>query len=361
MPGVTISQLGDLLSTTLEKLPRGEFEVAFKYQSYPICDQWFRRYKRRVASGKSISMRVQLKTNGSARHVLLYEPTPNNQVDTMSEIEADWVHAEAKMHYEAHEVDMNRAPARLVDLVKERRIAAYMDIADEIEAKAWEVPQSSTDKRYPLGVPYWINFLDAGQVDSTGGFNGKTAIYGNGSTTTTVGGIDGSLSANERWRNWAATYSGVVDMALIDTLRRGLRRVNFRPPMSVRDMYRGPSSQLRIYSDQDRADEYERLVNAGPDDRNGDLNPFGGILTFKRIPWIAVPSLDGVSYTPIFFLNHRFFFPYVLRDWWMKEDTPVRDREQRHVFTVGIDCSYQFFCLNKRAAGGAVHTAVPSS
>jgi len=350
MPGVPIDDLQDLLKTGLEKLPSGEFEVALKYQSYPICDQWFRRDRRRVRAGHAISMRVQLKTNGSAQHVLLYEPTPNNQVDTMAEIRADWVHAEAKMHYEAHEIDMNRAPAKLVDLIKERRIAAYMDIADEIEDRAWDTPQSTSDTRHPFGVPYWISYVDQNSTDYTGGFNGTQVIYGDGATSNVKGGINGSLSENERWANWCANITG-MNMSAIDTLRRAIRRVNFRPPMSVRDLYSGPASRLRLYSNQDYADEYERLVNAGPDDRNGDLNPFGGILTFKRIPWIAVPALDSNSYRPIYGLNHQHFFPYVLRNWWMKEDSPVRDRSQRHVMTVGIDCSYQFFCLNVRAGG----------
>ena len=358
MPGVPTSALLDLLSTTLDKLPQGEFEVAFKYQTYPICDQWFRRNKRRVQSGKSISMRVQLKTNGSARHVLLYEPTPNNQTDTMSEIRADWVHAEAKMHFEAHEVDMNRAPARLIDLVKERRVAAYMDIADELEARAWETPPTSTDVHYPFGVPYWINFVTPGTTDYTGGFNGVTAIFGDGSTTTTVGGINGNLAVNERWRNWCANHTG-MNPTTIDTLRRAFRRVAFTPPMSVRDLYQGPSSQLRLYTNQDFADEYERMVNAGPDDRNGDLNPFGGILTFKRVPWIGVAALDAAAYSPIYGINHGHFFPYVLRDWWMREDEPLRDKAQRHVFTVGLDCSYQFFNTNKRAGGFVISDPIP--
>jgi len=357
MPGVPTSFLLDLLSTTLEKLPEGEFEVAFKYQTYPICDQWFRRDRRRVKSGHAISLRVQLKTNGSARHVLLYEPTPNAQVDTMAEIRADWVHAEAKMHYESHEIDMNRAPAKLVDLIRERRVAAYMDIADLIELRAFATPSTSTNVREPLGVPYWINYVDKNSTDYTGGFVGKQAVYGDGTTTTIVGGIDGSLPVNDRWRNFAGNITG-MNMATIDMLRRAIRRVQFRPPTSVRDLYRGPSSMLRIYSNQDYADDYERLVNEGPDDRNGDLNPFGGVLTFKRIPWIATASMDDLPFNPIFGLNHRHFFPYVLRDWWMREDEPLRDRSQRHVFTVGIDCSYQFFCLNKRAGGFALSDPV---
>lgn len=354
--GVTTGMLRDLLATGLAKLPMGEFEVALQYQTYPIVDQWFRRVKRRVASGHSISMRVQLTTNGSARHVGLYEVTGNAQVDTMSEISAHWVHAEAKMHWERHELDMNRAPSRLIDLIKERRVAAMMDLADEIEEKAWLTPPTSTSQKFPLGVPYWINFLNSGTTDYNGQFAGYTAVFGDGSTTTSVGGIDGSQATFSKWRNWAANHTG-MGMQLIDTLRRAIRRVNFTPPMSVRQLYNGPSSQLRLYSNQDMADEYERMVNAGPDDRNGDLNPFGGLLTFKRIPWIAVAALDAINYNPIYGLNHGHFFPYVLRDWWLKEDEPIRDRAQRHVFTVGIDCSYQFFCNNKRAGGFVIHEA----
>jgi len=356
MAGVTTTALLDVLSTGLAKLPQGEFEVALQYQQYPIVDQWFRRHKRRVASGHSISMRVQLQTNGSARHVLLYEPTPNNQVDTMSEISAGWVHAEAKLHFEAHELDMNREPSKLIDLMKERRVAAFLDLADEIETRAWTTPPTAASTKFPLGVPYWINFLNTGTTDLTGSFSGQTAIFGDSATTTNVGGIDGSVAAFARWRNFAANHLG-MNMDTMDTIRRAIRRVGFTPPVTIRDLYRGAASQLRLYSSQDYADEYERMVNAGPDNRNGDLNPFGGILTFKRIPWIGVPALDSVSHNPIYGLNHAYFFPYVLRDWWLKEDEPIRDRSQRHVFTVGIDCSYQFFCLNRRAGGFVLHSS----
>lgn len=350
MPGVTIDQLQDLLKTTLENLPSGEFEVALKYQSYPVCDKWFRRDRRRLTSGTSISRRIQLKTNGSARHVALYEPTPNNQVDTMAKIDVDWVYTEAKMHYEAHELTMNRSPSKLVDLIKERRVAAYMDLADLIENDLWQTPQSSSDTRSPLGVPYWLSYVSKGTVDYTGGFNGTQVVYGDGTTSNSIGGIDATLPENSRWANWCANITG-MNMSTIDTLRRAIRRVKFRPPENVRDLYRVPSSRMAIYSNQDYADEYERLVNAGPDNRNGDLNRFYGDLYFKGIPWIAVPALDSNAYRPIFGINHQYFFPYILGDWWLKEDKPIRDRGQRLVFTVGVDCAYQTFCLNRRAGG----------
>jgi hypothetical protein len=49
--------------------------------------------------------------------------------------------------------------------VKPRRHAAMIDLAEELEAKAWQVP-NSTDKLNPYGLPYWIVY------NSSTGFNG---------------------------------------------------------------------------------------------------------------------------------------------------------------------------------------------
>ena len=359
MPGVTVDNIPDVLTATLENLPqRGEIELALKYRNYPICDQWFRGGKKQVTGGEKISRRIQLRSNGSARHVDLYEVTGNEQVDTMEKIEAPWVHVEAKFHIENHEVLFNKSAAQIVDLVKSRRLAAYQDYVDEIEAKLWASPDDSGDTKHPYGVAYWCNFLETGVTDPTGGFNGKTVVYGDGTTSTSVGAIDGNNTLNSRWRNWAATYTD-INATFIDTLRNTVDEVDFEVPISLRDLYKGRASRTRIYSSKATRRKYQKLVNAGPDDRNGDLEPaFGNMLTFMRVPWIGVSALDGVSYSPVYVLDHQHFFPYVLEDMWMKEGKPMTDRSQRHVHTVGIDGSYQAFCLNRRHGCAVVHTGL---
>lgn len=350
--GITVSQAADLLITTLGKMPKGQYTDTFKYQDYPLNRRIANDNVRRASGGTRYEMRVRLRENLSARGVDLYEATPNLRVSVMDKMTAEWCHAEAKVHYDVRELMMNSDPEAVVNWIETQRAAAFESLANFWEYEGFLTPLNSTDTKRPLGLPFWIRTLGTGVTDTVGGFNGITALYRNSGSTSSPGGIDASVADNNRWRNWVATCRGMNPQTL-DLLRVGLRRVRFNPP--PKNSQKGKTdtgSGFCFYWPMQYADEYERLVNAGPDDRRGDANPLkngDNNLPFRGVDTCAVPVLDDVSYLPIYGVNHRHLYMVTLKSQWMVEDKPINDRSQRHVFTVGIDCSAQIVCDNPRS------------
>ncbi len=357
MAGIAPEAITDLIRSTLPSLPvRGEFESAMSKQTYPFLSYVFKNKRRRRQSGTNVSMRVQLTQSGLARMVSLYEPTPNTVQDNLSEITAPWSFAERKAHWDRKEFEMNKGPAEIVDLLKSRRVDAARDLVDLLEDQCWGVPESAADNKNTRGVPYWINFANDGVESFKPVFAGQTVRYGDGSTGTLVGGIDKADATLSNWRNLVATYTN-FNPSVLQQLRMMMRRMNFRVPSEVKSKLSGYGApQFCIYTDLDIADEYEAMVNAGPDDRNGDLSPFNGDLAYKRVMWQATSALDGQAEAPIYLLDHERFYPVVME--WMRESDPVRDRSQIDTWTVAMTCWYQVVCNNCRAGGGVIHKPI---
>jgi hypothetical protein len=172
------------------------------------------------------------------------------------------------------------------------------DLAELIEERGWLTPTSATDKLYPYGIPYYINFLDNGST--TGGFNGKTVRYTNGTTGTIVAGIDGPWS--RKWRNYADIYTK-VDNSLLRKLRG--RSPHPLPPGPERQARQGQGrladqavrERRRVVTElEDLADK--RDDNNTPNDLAGKmLHNFDGTVYFNRMPVVYIPQLDGLTVT----------------------------------------------------------------
>lgn len=353
--GIPPSAIPDLIKTTLADFKdRDKMAAAWNFRNPYFINEVFDKYKYQTQSGTSVEFRIVRGGNGSARHAGRYATRTNhNVVDTMRVGTAPWCFADAEMIYEMFEIKANRSPAKLASLMDERAIACWADLSDEIERRAVLTPNDSSDTENPLGLSYWLPMLNSGVTDYAGQFGGQTATFGDGTTTTTIGGIN---RANEPLlRNWAACHTGVGPV-LFDTIRRGMIMTNFRPPRNVKQMYTGPTKKLRILCSLTNQAEYSRLVNSGSDNRNGDLSPFGTELNFSGVRVIGIDGLEGNAYNPFYVVNFGVFRPIVHSDVWFMEDEPLRDRDQRSVWTVGVTCWYNYICDNPREAGFVVHT-----
>lgn len=369
MAGIANSALIDLTRTTLTNLPKLEFEVALKYQEYPVCNQWFQKDKVQIGSGTSIERNIILDTSGNARHVRLYQKTPINVTDVQQKITAPWVQIQTYWSIERREALRNRAPARYIDLLQGRRIDATLDLANLLEERAWATPSSATDDLNPRGLPYWISMRQDGVTAATddGAFLAYTVRFTGGTNATAKANIDGALPANANWRGWASVYTA-IDGDFIKRFRRAFHATGFKSPMLARDMKEGPSSRFRIYMALNELTEYEDMVTSANDNLGRDLDPFHGNTTFRRVPIIYTPQLDGFQVigdsdtvntpAPVFAVNHAHFYPIVLDGDWMREGDPMSDVEQNNVMTTHIDGSYQYFCKNIRAGGFCLHTAI---
>lgn len=364
--GISNADLLDLVATTLPNLPNLEFEVALEYQNYPVCNQWFQKDKVQVESGHQIERNIILDTSGNARHVRLYQKTPINVTDVHQTLTAPWCQIQTHWSIERREMLRNRAPARFINLLQGRRIDGTLDMADLLEERAWLTPSSATDDLNPRGLPYWISMREDAVTSSTdeGAFSAYRIRYAGGTNATSKAGIDGALSANAKWRNYAAVYDS-VNAAFVTKLRRAFHATNFVSPMLAKDLRQGPSSRFRLYMALDELQSYEDLVTQANDNLGRDLDPFHGMTTFKRVPIIYTPQIDtltviggsGTSNTPdpVYGVNHAHFYPVVQDGDWMREEPPMSDVEQHNVITSFIDGSYQYMANNVRQAGFCLH------
>ena len=356
MAGVAHADLLDLVNLTLPVLPRGHVEQALLYQRTTGLAEVFSPARRRSRTGESISLRVSLSENGTAKMVSEYEEIAPSVTNTTKKINANWVNANAHWTVNEREIDMNRGSReQLASLYVQREIDCVGDLVNLLEPQVWGVPVSASDDLNAWGLSYWLSTLGSGVSDPVGGFNGYLVQYLDGTTSATKGGIDGSAAANSRWKNWAATYTQ-FDANLLKTMARCVQETRFIPSPELARLYRGMSQQMACYMNQQNYVDYVELVNLGNDDRKGDAYPYGlGEVRFMRLPVLPVPAIDNLAYDPIMFVNHARFWPYVLTGWWMRRGTAVRLSNRPTTMLVPMDCTFQCFCDNVRELGGVIH------
>lgn len=355
--GIANTALTDLLRTTQVNLPfDGAFEVTLLHPRYHVINKWFAEDKIQLDSGTSIQRNVVLDPQGNAQHVRVYQKVPVTVRNQQTLITAEWVQVLTRYSISRQEILRNRKKAGYISMLKSKRVASMVDLANLLELRAWASPENASDTLNPQGLPFWLNKVDA-SVSSTGDYIGQTARFNDGTTTTTtIGGIN---TANEsHWRNWAFTYDA-IDADFVKRLREAFFATDFQAPVIADDLVKGPLSNYRIYMGRRVLVEFTDLTTRQNDNLGSDLAPFEGNVSFRKVPIFHTPQINDDTDDPVYGVNHEFFFPYVLEGDWLREGEPETDVEQPSVFTTTIEGSYQYFCTNKREAG-FVGSLVPS-
>lgn len=371
--GVDHAALADVIATTLKDLPKDAYEVMWDSQNYEIC-QIYQSHRRQIDGGTSIQRNVILDRNGRARYRKLYDtdqPTVDNNQHT---IDVPWTQLGTDYSWDVVEVLSNKNSEKgFINMLESRRTERMWDIAELIEERGWTTPTSATDKLYPYGIPYYINFLDNGST--TGGFHGKTIRYQGGTTGTICADID--AATEPKWRNYGDVYAK-VDNSLLRKLRSAVRRTRFRPAPNVKKHGDdGVGSPIKLYANDDTVTELEDLAdkrddNNAPKDLAGKmLHSADGTVFFNRMPVVYIPHLDGFTVTdgggnafnpdPIFCVDWSKLQPVVRDGYWMEEGKPMIDRGQHTTFTVFLDGSHNNLCINRRTAGWVLHKMIPAA
>ncbi len=358
MVGLKASDIPDLINTTLPHFKdRGRFGVVFEYQQYYFLDKVFSEDKYSVQDGTGIEFRVVLQGNGTARHTKLWATRERDKRSVVHVGKATWCYAEAEVYYEKRELSMNKGDSAIASYIKTQYFAAYKDLANLIESRAVLAPADATDDINPQGVLFLLSMTPSGTEDYVGGFIGKDARYGDGTTTTVVCGIDAAIEW--LWRNWAANHEGEINLRTIETMRTAQIYTGFKRPTSVKDMSEGPASKYRIFWKLGFQAQYERLVNSGSDGRNGDISPFKDTITFRGVPTIGLPTYENIAYDPIHQVNFAHFYPIVKEGEWLADDDAYRLPDQRHVWVQGIDCTYNYAIDNRRDGHWCINSPIP--
>lgn len=355
---VTPQDVADLVASILPDLDRMNWEqIAQNLQDYEMMSHWLKDDKIVFGDGLYIKKNLLSQLSGAASHTGMTDTDDVDIPDLMDDLQVPWRHAQTKWgyHYQT-DILMNRGKSTINDTVKPRRMAAMIDLAEELEAKAWQVP-NSTDKLNPYGLPYWIVY------NATTGFTGNYPTGPDGVAHTTIAGL--STTDSPKFKNYSANYAAVNKTDLLPKMRTALRKTNFRSPVSKEDMSTPRGNDRRYYCDEVTASAFETLGEASNENLGRDLAPYtagaghGGVqdvdgtLTFKKNPIVWVPQLDDTTVftaatNPVYQIDHGVFYPYCLKGDYLRETGPVVAPNQHNMYRVFLDCTYNILCVNRR-------------
>lgn len=365
---VDFGALTDVIKTTLDNLPKDQYEVMWDEQWYEFCSV-YERNRRKIDGGKAIVRNVVLDETGAADYRRPFDTDTPTVENIHQQITVPWTQVGTSYSWDLAEVLMNkRSPRGFIDLIESRKMERLWGFANRLEERGWKTPTSAVDTKYPYGVPYYLNMLNAGITAP--GFSGQTIRYQDGSTGFNCAGIDASVEA--KWRNYAGVYT-TVDNSLLKLMRRACMLTNFRPPVGVGLKPPGKDrvgSPIRIYCNDDTAVELQTLAdsrddNSAPRDLAGKMlvpsDDVKNVCFFSRRPVVYVSYLNSADYDPIYCVDWTKLIPVTLEGGWMVESQVFNHGLQHTAFTAYVDAYHNNLCLNRRTVGWVLHTAIPGA
>lgn len=336
VPTLTATALTDLVATTLRDLGRPKFtEIASDLQNHTAMRFLLNKNRVTLQGGVGVQWDVMVNHSGSAANVGLGASDDVEIVDTMVQAQADWRNTTANWSIIGQEVDMNAGAARIVDLIKTRRIACMISLAELMESNFWGPPVAATDNTTPWGVNTWI------VKNATEGFNG-----GAPSGYTTIG---LNPTTYPRWKNWTAVYTAVTKDDLVRKLRKASTFTNFKPPVDGIPTFSNGSG-YSYFANYGVIGPLEEQLEAQNDNLGNDVASKDGMVLFRRVPVQWVPKLEADTTNPIFGLNMGDWQTVVLNNWWLKETTVPVYPGQHTVSAHFLDCTYQHVMKNRRTS-----------
>lgn len=357
----------DLLNSTLEHFDKGYISNTTKYTDNALTRLFFEEAVEDTSGGNRCEWEVRLRASGTAQWVAPYGTTANTVQNFTAKAFAPWRAFEEKIHKSDLEGNMNRGPEALLDMMIPKMDGALEGIYNMLEDALAGSPPSSADTDQIYGLGSWLSpcgtvsssaYVTA--TDTTGGFNGQMIRYDNGDASYTVAGIDASDVANSRWRTYCATHGGTMNATLVQQIVRALTRTDFKTiPGTEGKSMRRTGKQVLLMG-HTFADQYEAIVNSGPDWLNGDAAGKTNV-KIRSVPVVRVQALENYSHNPIFGVNTKYLYGRTLAGYWMKKYPFQSDRDSMHTFTSAILGQCQLICDNRRNAGFQIHGVIASA
>lgn len=340
---LTTDAIIDLVTTTQKELGKMKWtEIATDLTEHVAMSRMLRKERVGFDSGNVIQWNLQVDHNDEAENVGMYAVDNVDVPDTMINAEIPWRHTTTKYAFDRVEMKINRTPAKIVDLVKTRRAAAMIALAELMETNWFNAPASSSDTVAPFGIPYYI-------VSDTSGDNAATGV--GGFTSDTPSGHTLIANVNPatypRWGNWSHQYVNVTKNDLVRKMRRAFRKTAFKSPTQIPSYDRGgPRHELLM--NIDTITEIEEVGEQQNENLGRDIASMDDRIVFRRAPITYVPTLDSDSTDPVYFIDWSVFYPVFLEGEYMLEEAPIRAPNQHKVFRVFIDTTWNIKCHNRR-------------
>lgn len=338
---IQAENLGDLVKTTLNELGEMKFtEIATDLREHIAMRQLMKQNRVTFEAGPQIQWDIMTDHNDSAEFVGLYNSDNVNVKDVMIQGQIPWRHVTANWAIDEREVAMNRSPRKIVDLIKTRRIACLISMAEKFERAFWRVPavDNSVD---PYGVPYYVVKTNtAATLANENGFNGLVP-----SGYTTVANVN--PTTYPRWANYGTQYTNVTKDDLIRKWRRAATMVNFKPPVDGIPTF-NTGDKYGYYTNYAVEERIIEILESQNENLGMSVAPYEGMAVFKRVPIQSVPFLDNDTTNPVYGINWGEFKTAVLSGFWMKEVTITHQPGQHNVAATHVDCSFNWLTRNRR-------------
>lgn len=346
------AQIADLVTTTLNELGELKFtDLMSDYQNTIILKRTMKKNKMTFDAGPEVSFNVITDQNNSARFVGLGAEDRVDIPNVMTTGKVPYRHITWNWAIERREIAMNRTPRRIVDLAKTRRIAAFGSAIIAFEKRGWRVP-GSTDDLNPYGIPYWIVKSNTA-VTTADGFNGSVP-----SGYTVVGNLN--PTTYPRWKNYATQYTALTKDDGIRKMRRAMVYTDFEPLVDDIPEY-NTGDDYGLYTNYAVIGSLEEQLEAQNENLGKDIASMDGQAMFRRMPFKFVKELDLDTTNPIYGINWGEFKTMGLRGEWMNETAIDKQPGQHTVSATHTDCSFNWFCRNRRRNWViATDTSMPS-
>ena len=366
----TVEQLSGLIATTHTKYPKQELTVTWDDHRFEAA-RIFNSDNIKKQGGTSITGKAMLSPSGNARWVEYYEKDQLGQGESFHEFTMPWKRFTTNWSWDELEILQNHSdPEGFIDLAKAKEMQAMWDLAKLFEASFWVAPTSSSSKEI-RGLPYFIRMLDADST--TGGFEGKTIRFQDGTTSTECAGIDANVYS--QWANWADVYTAVNE-DFVKRIRIAFMKSNFRAPMGATQFEVRKAAKRRVYTGFTVKNDLFSYLDA-KDDVHQSKETLGRMVVSEGTDMlinghdvIEIDSLDTVTDPqygvttpyPLYCVDFSHFYPIVYSNYWMKTTGPIHGGTIQHtVWTMFKDGACNCWSDSPRQAGFVLHKAILSA
>lgn len=355
---LTLTQVIDGLKAISRIQPmQDRMNTTFERTQYHVMNVLAKEGRRTVKGGDTIKDTIELSADGTVNRLRSpYEELPASMATNAFDISANWA-----LYHDAYFVNKQTIAAaengdyskKLLNERNQQQLRIAKKFASTMENDVLKQGPSSSNTQQVHSMYYWFPKALAGVT--TDGYVGTTAEFADGSSTTTIGGIDSTASnTNGLWRSPVTLYDDFND-AFIDKANTMFHTLDFEAPDNAEDLIQTRASNFKIVAGQDTVINLERIARANGDAFGNNLGMMKGQLMFRGIPIRKAPILDEDTDVPLFWYNLE-HFEVISRDgWWFLEDEPMRDPKRRLCVIQDIYCNWQLWCNNRRQGGGVMH------
>jgi len=301
-----------------------------------VREIWKGRQKK-FDGGNDWQFQAQIDHNHSARPVGLFETDGSALTDTLIEGYMQPRHVNASYIYDQREKSFQQGGKAIVDLVYSRYVAMMVSFYEYLEEALWGSP-SVTDEKTIHGISFWVQKCAAGEE----GFKGVDPVG-----YEAIGRAHIRTSLQARWANWAADYAAITKEDLVRKMRRGVRKTNFRSPISHAEPDLA-AMKNGIYTNDSVIGLCEEILETQNMNLGNDLDSKGGRTMFKGTPLTYVPKLDSDATDPVYMLDWKWLAVGVLSGWENQLSAPYMVPGKSKVRRVDLDATLELVCTNLR-------------